>query len=159
MPIINLTTEINAPIEICFDLSRSIDLHVISTAKTNEKAIAGITKGLININETVTWQATNFGIKQKLTSKIIAFDRPTFFVDTQIKGIFKSMIHHHKFEQIEDNTIMVDIFEYQSPLGFLGKFIDKIILTGYLKQLLIDRNRTIKEFAESEKWKLVLSSN
>ena len=159
MPIINLTTEINAPIEICFDLSRSIDLHVISTAKTNEKAIAGITKGLININETVTWQATHFGIKQKLTSKIIAFDRPTFFVDTQIKGIFKSMIHHHKFEQIEDNTIMVDIFEYQSPLGFLGKFIDKIILTGYLKQLLIDRNRTIKEFAESEKWKLVLSSN
>jgi hypothetical protein len=66
---IDLTTIINAPIEICFDLSRSIDLHQQSTQQTHEKAIAGRTTGLIELNEFVTWQATHFLITQKLTSK------------------------------------------------------------------------------------------
>ncbi|MFX8875810.1 hypothetical protein ABTM97_19785, partial [Acinetobacter baumannii] len=79
-------------IEKCFDLARSIDLHQISTAETNEKAIAGKTNGLINLNETVTWEATHFGIRQKLTSKITKFDRPYHFRDEQVKGAFKCFI-------------------------------------------------------------------
>ena len=137
-------------------MSRSIDLHKISTAKTNEKAIAGITTGLIKLNETVTWEATHFAIRQNLTSKIIEFKRPHYFIDQQTKGIFKSMIHSHKFEQLDNRVIMIDIFEFQSPFGILGKIFNKLILTNYMKQLLIDRNKVIKEFAESEKWKSVL---
>ncbi|MFC6102807.1 SRPBCC family protein [Olivibacter domesticus] len=47
MPVIELTTLIDADINICFDLARSIDLHTISTKKTKEQAIAGVTTGLI----------------------------------------------------------------------------------------------------------------
>lgn len=112
MPKIELTTEINSTIEIYFDLSRSIDLHKISTAKTNEEAIAGRTTGLINLNETVTWQATHFGVTQNLTSKITAFERPKLFIDEQTKGIFKSIIHQHKFEQIGNKVLMTDIFNF-----------------------------------------------
>ena len=157
MPKIELITEINSTIKVCFDLSRSIDLHKISTAKTNEEAIAGRTTGLINLNETVTWQATHFGLRQKLTSKITALERPKYFTDEQTKGIFKSIIHEHKFEQIGNKVIMTDIFEFQSPLGILGKIINKLVLTNYLKKLLVDRNQIIKEFAETEKWKEVLN--
>jgi ligand-binding SRPBCC domain-containing protein len=156
MPIIELTTTIKAPISLCFDLSRSIDLHKISTAKTNEKAIVGITTGLISLNETVTWQATHFCVKQKLTTKITAFDRPYFFVDEQIKGIFKSIYHEHKFEQVGEDVIMTDIFNFKSPLGILGKIFNKIILTNYLKRFLIERNNVIKEFAETNKWKVLI---
>ncbi|RYF13850.1 MAG: cell division protein, partial [Flavobacteriales bacterium] len=35
------STTINAPIQLVFDCARSIDIHQLSTAKTNEKAIAG----------------------------------------------------------------------------------------------------------------------
>lgn len=157
MPKIELTTEIKSTLEICFDLSRSIDLHKISTAQTNEEAIAGRTNGLINLNETVTWQATHFGIKQKLTSKITAFDRPNYFVDEQIKGIFKSIFHEHTFEQVGDKIIMKDIFEFHSPFGILGMIFNKLVLTNYLKDLLTNRNQIIKEFAETEKWKEVLN--
>jgi len=156
MPIIELTTEIKSTLEICFDLSRSIDLHKISTDKTNEEAIGGRTKGLIELNETVTWQATHFGIRQKLTSKITAFERPNYFVDEQIEGAFKKIIHQHKFEQFADKVIMKDIFEFHSPFSFLGKIFNKLVLTNYLKRLLINRNQIIKEFAETEKWKEVL---
>ena len=156
MPKIELITEIKSTIEICFDLSRSIDLHKISTAHTNEEAIAGRVKGLINLDETVTWQARHFGIRQKLTSKITEFDKPNYFVDEQINGIFKSIYHLHKFEQVGEKVIMKDIFEFQSPFGILGDIFNKIILTNYLKALLIKRNQIIKNFAETERWKEVL---
>lgn len=157
MPKIELTTEIYSTIDICFDLSRSIDLHKISTAKTNEEAVAGRTSGIINLNETVTWQATHFGVRQKLTSKITLFDRPNYFTDEQVKGIFKTIKHEHKFEQKRDRVIMTDIFEFQSPCGILGEIFNKLILTNYMKELLIVRNQIIKEFAETEKWKEVLN--
>jgi ligand-binding SRPBCC domain-containing protein len=121
MPKIELTTEIQSTIEICFDLSRSIDLHKISTQQTNEQAIDGTTSGLIELNEFVTWQARHFGIRQKLTSKITAFEKPIYFKDEQQKGVFKYFYHEHKFEQVGDKVIMNDIFEFQSPFGIFGK--------------------------------------
>ena len=50
MPRIELRTEIKASKEIVFDLSRSIDLHKISTEHTKETAIDGKTAGLIGAN-------------------------------------------------------------------------------------------------------------
>ena len=88
MPKIELCIKILSTLEICFDLSRSIDLHQISTARTNEKAVAGTITGLINLCESVTWQATHFGISQQLTSKITAYKRPYFFCDGSKKEYF-----------------------------------------------------------------------
>lgn len=156
MPVIELQIHIHAPIEICFDLSRSIDLHTISTAKTKEKAIAGRINGLIELNETVTWQATHFGIRQKLTSKITAFERPFHFRDEQVKGAFKYIQHDHYFTGNDGFTVMKDIFKFASPLGLLGKLADKMVLTRYLTGFLQERNNLIKLYAETGKWKKVL---
>lgn len=156
MPTIQLETSIDAPIERVFDLSRSIDLHKISTKHTNEEAIAGVTTGLIKMNETVTWRAKHFGIYQKLSSKITAFERPTYFVDEMVKGIFKCFKHEHLFKEIGGQTLMTDIFDYESPLGILGKIADTLFLKNYMRRLLAIRNETIKDFAESDKWKQVL---
>jgi ligand-binding SRPBCC domain-containing protein len=156
MPILYLKTYINAPIEIVFDLSRSIDLHKISTKETNEEAISGVTSGLIGLNQTVTWRAKHFGIYQKLTSKITEYKYPTFFVDEMVSGAFKSLKHQHIFQLNNNQTIMEDVFEYQSPFGVLGKLVDNVFLEKYMFELLNKRNQTIKEFAESEKWKEIL---
>lgn len=157
MPKIEMITIINAPIALCFDLARSIDLHTISTSKTNEKAICGRTQGLIELNEYVTWQATHFGIRQILTSKITAFERPHYFVDEQISGVFKSLHHEHVFEQDGEKVIMKDIFTFQSPMGIFGRLFNKLILTAYLHNFLITRNNMIKEFAETDKWKRLIT--
>ncbi len=157
MPVIFLETKIKSKIEVCFDLSRSIDLHQISTSKTNERAIDGKTSGLIDLNEFVTWQASHFGIMQKLTSKITLFERPLHFRDEQQNGPFKFIKHDHYFEKHDDYVVMKDVFNFQSPFGLIGKLLDKIVLTNYLKNLLIDRNKVIKEYAETEKWKSILN--
>jgi len=149
MPKIELLTEINAPIEKVFDLSRSIDLHMESTKQTGEKAIAGKTSGLIELGETVTWRAKHFGIWQTLTSKITKFTSPNLFVDEMVSGAFKSFRHEHYFTTSDNKTIMKDIFEFESPLGVLGKIFNTLILTRYMTNLLEERNRIIKEVAES----------
>lgn len=156
MPTIRLITEINAPIEICFDLSRSIDLHKYSMEHTKEEAIAGRKTGLIEDGEFVTWQAKHFGITQYLTSKISNFNRPYIFRDEQTKGIFDYFRHDHIFESKEDKTIMTDVFEYLAPFGFLGRIADRWFLEKYMTNLLLQRNEVIKEFAESDKWKELL---
>jgi ligand-binding SRPBCC domain-containing protein len=158
MPKIELNTKIKADIQIVFDLSRSIDLHKISTEHTNEEAIAGKTSGLISMNESVTWRAKHFGVYQELTSKITAFDRPNYFSDEMVKGAFKSFKHEHHFEEVEGMTLMTDYFEYQSPFGILGKLADILFLKKYMTGLLEKRNMVINDFAESGKWKEVLDN-
>ncbi|MGH2623637.1 MAG: SRPBCC family protein [Sphingobacterium sp.] len=151
-----MTTIINADINICFDLARSIDLHTISTKKTNEKAIAGVTTGLIGLNETVTWQATHFGVRQKLTSRITAYERPFHFRDEQIKGTFDYIKHDHLFRTHNNTTIMTDRFDFGSPFGVLGNIFNSLVLTAYLKKFLEKRNQVIKEYAENGTWKMLL---
>ncbi len=119
MPIISLKTKILAKREIVFDLSRSIDLHKISAQNTNEEAIAGVTKGLIGMGRSVTWRAKHFGFYQNLTSKITEFDYPKSFTDELQKGIFKSFKHEHIFDEVEDGTLLTDIFDFTSPFGYL----------------------------------------
>ena len=121
-----------------------------------EEAIKGKTSGLIGKGEWVTWRAKHFGFYQTLTSKIVEFERPDHFVDEMIKGAFKSFRHQHYFTKSDLGTLMIDYFEYKSPLGFLGNLADSLFLEKYMKKLLEKRNQTIKEFAESDMWKQVL---
>jgi len=157
MPSIELITHVNSDIQICFDLSRSIDLHKISTVKTNEKAIDGKISGLIGLNEFVTWEAKHLGVTQRLTSLITEFKEPFYFKDEQIKGVFKSIVHHHYFELKDNVVIMKDVFVFQSPFGILGKLVNVLFLKNYMFKLLKERNRVIKEYAETDKWKSVLN--
>lgn len=149
MPVIILKTVINATAAIVFDLARSIDLYQVSTQQTKEKVVGGRLSGLIELNETVTWQARHFGIVQRLTSKITAFDKPGYFVDEMVQGAFKSFKHEHVFEDTDSGMIMTDVFTYQSPFGVLGRLADKLFLKNYMEVLLIQRNQVIKDYAEN----------
>lgn len=151
-----LRTEINAPVARCFDLSRSIDLHQQSTAHTEEKAIAGRASGLIELGETVTWEAKHFGIRQQLTSKITEFKYADFFVDEMQKGAFKHIYHLHQFQREGEKTIMLDDFQFSSLFCFLGKIAEALFLKRYLRKFLMERNQMIKRFAEGNEWKSIL---
>lgn len=157
MSIIHLTTFIAAPIEIVFDLSRSVSLHKISAINTNEKAIAGITSGLINENETVTWQARHLYKTRQFTSKITTMLKPDHFTDEMISGDFKSFRHDHHFKTTANGTIMIDMINFESPFGFIGRIFSGLYLKNYLEKFLIHRNSIIKDYAESEKWKAILN--
>ncbi len=158
MPIIKLETKINAPVERVFDLARSIDLHKDSMSKYDEKAVAGVTSGLINMNETVTWEATHFFVRQNLTSKITAYNRPQYFRDSMVSGVFERFDHDHYFEETGTETLIRDVFDYDSPLGILGNIADFLLVESHLREMLEDRNALIKRVAESEDWRKFITS-
>lgn len=156
MPSIHLTTFIAAPAQRVFDLCRSIELHRKSMTHTGEEAVAGTTSGLIGLGETVTWKAKHLYKNRVLKSKITAMTPPLSFTDEMVAGDFKSLKHEHHFKSIGNGTLMIDLFDFESPWGGLGKWANVLFLTNYMKKLLEQRNKVIKEYAESEKWKFVL---
>ena len=157
MPTIHLTTFIAAPPERVFDLSRSIDLHKKTLSHTKEEAIAGTITGLLELNETVTWKAKHLGKTRFLKSKLTEFRKPEMFTDEMQQGDFKKLKHQHHFKPVDNGTIMIDIFDFESPFSSLGKFFNRIYLTSYLKKMLEQRNSLIKEYAETDKWKQLLN--
>lgn len=144
-----IVTTIAAPIGRCFDLARDIGFHTRSLAGTGEQAVAGRTSGLIELGESVTWEARHLGVRQRFTAAVVAFDRPVYFRDVMTAGAFRSFAHDHWFETRGDGTIMTDEVTFRSPLGPVGRLVDTLFMTGYLRRLLEGRCRAIKHEAES----------
>jgi ligand-binding SRPBCC domain-containing protein len=143
-------TIIRAPIERCFDLSRSIDLHLLSTARTGERAVAGVTSGLIGLGERVTWRAKHLGFWQELTSEITAWNRPVYFRDTMVRGAFRSLEHDHYFAELGNGlTELRDELRFAAPVPLLGR-VAEMFLRPYIGRFLQERNEILKKVAESE---------
>ncbi|SHL88060.1 Ligand-binding SRPBCC domain-containing protein [Chitinophaga jiangningensis] len=156
MPTIHLTTVIHAPRERVFDLSRSIGLHKKSMERTKEEPIKGKTSGLISLGEWVTWQAKHLGKLRQLTTKITAMDKNVHFTDEMEEGDFTFMKHDHYYKEIGNGTVMIDLMEFGTPYGWLGRMVERFYLVNYMTKLLCLRNDTIKEYAESDKWRVIL---
>ncbi len=152
-----ISTEINAPIQVVFNLSRSIELHVESTKRSGEKAVAGVTTGLINLHEEVTWQARHLFKTRLFTSRITAMNTPVYFCDEMQQGDFKKFLHEHFFETNKEGTLMKDRIVLEAPFGFLGRLVMALFLKNYIKRFLIERNQTIKQVAENGHWKKILA--
>jgi len=115
-----------------------------------------VTSGLIGPGQTVTWEARHLGITQTLTSRIVAFDRPWSFRDSMVSGPFRRFDHDHFFEAEGSGTRMTDVFDFESPLGLLGRAAESIFLTRYMTELVEVRALSIKRAAETDDWKSLL---
>ncbi len=149
MAILRTETWIQSTPQICFDLARDIGLHCRCAAHSHERAVAGVTHGLIGLGETVTFEAVHFGVRQRLTSRIVEFAAPHRFVDEMVSGAFAAMRHTHEFQEDSGGTLMIDVLEWHSPLGILGRFADKFFVGPHLRDFLRRRNRALKRFAET----------
>jgi ligand-binding SRPBCC domain-containing protein len=156
VPTIVLTTRIAAPPERYFDLVRSIDLHQASLDGTGERAVDGVRSGLIGAGEQVTWEARHLGVRQRLTSRITALDRPRHLRDSMVAGAFRRFDHDRWFEPDGDGTIVRERFDFEAPLGVLGRLAERLVLTRYMTRLLADRNAVVKAVAESDAWRAYL---
>jgi ligand-binding SRPBCC domain-containing protein len=149
MPVIEYQQFIKAPVDLCFDLARSVDIHTKTTAKTKEVAVDGVTEGLLEEGDTVTWGAIHFGIKQRLKAQVTLMEKPNKFVDIMVKGAFLSFVHTHQFIEESGGTIMIDKFQYKSPFGPIGVVADKLFLEKYMREFIVSRAKALKKIAEN----------
>jgi ligand-binding SRPBCC domain-containing protein len=145
MATFRVVTDIEAPAERCFDLSRSIDLHLESMLASDERAVGGVTSGLISAGEEVTWEARHFGVRWRMTSRIVEFDLPRRFVDEMVRGPFRAFRHEHRFETLGTGTRMTDVITFRTPVAVLTERL----VGRYLRRLMRIRNAAIRLKAES----------
>ena len=148
-----IDTTVEASLETCFDLARSLSAHVESTSQTGERILERPDYDLLQLGDVVTFEARHFGIRQKLTSKIAELDFPNSFRDEMLEGAFTSFTHDHQFTVIGTNrTKMVDIVEFRAPLGLIGKLVEIIVLRYYVRKFITDRAESLKKMAENGNW-------
>jgi len=143
-----LQTAIVASAGHCFDLARDIDLHLRTMADTSERAVAGVTTGLIGAGEEVTWEARHLGVRHRMTVRIVEFDPPHVFRDRMVRGPFRRFDHLHRFGQRGDLTRMTDELDFASPYGPIGWVIDRLVLARHLRRLLTSRAEAIRDEAQ-----------
>lgn len=159
MATIRLSLEVRAPVERCFDLARSVDFHLASTPGTGERVVAGRRRGLLVLGEEVTWEARHFGVRQRLTSRITQFSRPTHFRDSQVGGAFEWFHHDHHFDAVATGTRITDVFQFQAPFGLAGRLAERLVLTAYMRRFLARRLDLLRQALESERWRDFLSGD
>lgn len=147
MPTIHLETFIAAHAELCFDLCLDVNFH---ERAGHGRAVEGVTSGRMKLGDTVTWEAVHFLVRQRLTSRIVACERPRMFVDEMQRGAFARWRHAHRFAERPGGTLMIDDVDFASPLGVLGRIADAVLLKGYMTRFLVHHNRYFKRVAESE---------
>lgn len=143
-----METLIKAPIERCFDLARSVDAHLGSTSRTGERVVAGRTHGLLGAGDSVTWEARHLRMRLRQGSSITRFEPPHMFVDESTSGPLKSLRHAHQFVDEGGATLMVDTFQYELPVGLLGRVADRLVVERHLRRFLAERAAYVKAEAE-----------
>lgn len=148
---ITLYLDIEAPIEVVFDLARDAAFHVETARRSGERIVAGRGAGLFELGDEVTFEGRHLGVRQKLGARIVAMDAPHFFADEMTRGVFHFLRHEHRFESLPNRqTRMTDIVTWRSPLGFLGVLADLVAVKGHLRGFLRSRGLQIKGRAEVE---------
>lgn len=133
-------------------------MHTISTRQTGEEIIAGVRNGVLQLGDSVTFRARHFGVWQTLTSQVTEFTAPSYFCDVMQQGAFKWMRHEHYFDEEGPVTVMRDVFAFESPLGWLGKLADALVLKGYMGHFLRQRCAVVKHYAETGAWREILAT-
>jgi ligand-binding SRPBCC domain-containing protein len=147
MTVVIVKTHIAAPLEVCFDLARDVHVHC-QTSRSTQERIVFATKRQMEFGDCVTFEGVHFGIRQQLSGRIVAYERPLFFADEMTRGIFKRLRHEHSFQEQRGGTLMTDRLDFASPLGIVGIVADVLFVQAHLRRFLWRRNRVLKRLAK-----------
>lgn len=157
MPTIHLTTFIAAPIERVFDLSRHLAIYKVSIQQRNERFSSGAASNLVSQGETMTFQAKHLGKTRLVTTRVTELQKPSRLVQEQVKGDLLHFRHEHHFKRVDNGTILIDMIDFDGPRDVVGKLVGKFYLKEYLEKFINKRNSLIRQYAETDKWRAVLS--
>ena len=149
---IEASIAIRAPIAIVFDAERDVSFHTSTQSHRCERAISGVTSGLLRLDDEVEWEAIHFGIRQRLKVRISEMNLPFYFKDEMTKGIFHSFSHEHYFSEIDtSNTLKKDIIKFSAPFWPLGLIAERLFLRSYMSRFIHRKNSDFKAILENIK--------
>ncbi len=143
-----------APAGRCFDLARSVNLHVASATDIAARAVGGRTSGLSGAGDETTWSARFCGVRFAMTTRVEGFAPPTGFGDRLTRGLLRRFEHAYRFTpQPDGGCTMADELTIEAPFGPLGRLMERFYLVRRMNVLVWRRLQYIQRVAEGEDWR------
>ncbi len=148
---------VRASAERCFDLARSVDLHVDSSTGIGARAVGGRCGGLSGEGNETVWSARFFGVRFSMTTRIGNFAFPARFGDRMTRGLLRRFEHVYRFQPLPDGgCAMSDELMVEAPFGPLGRWMERLYLARCMDELVRSRLEHIKRVAEGDGWRRYL---
>jgi ligand-binding SRPBCC domain-containing protein len=148
---IRLTTWVNAPVELCFSLARSVEFNAAVAS-----AVHGDRTGELHAGDTVDWSGWRWGLRLSHTSRFEVIRPYTYIHETMAAGGFRTYEQELHFAPMDDGTRVRDEVRFTAPMGPLGLVLERVLLRQYVGRLLVERHRWLKQVAESGEWRKYL---
>jgi ligand-binding SRPBCC domain-containing protein len=92
----------------------------------------------------ITYKVSPFpGITTNWVTEITHVTKGRYFVDEQRFGPYRLWHHKHFITPIEGGTEMVDIVSYKLPMGFLGRWMHRLVVKRQLKKIFEYRYKAV----------------
>ena len=85
------------------------------------------------------------GVPLHWLTEIQIWDPPYAFVDVQTKGPYKRWRHTHQFRPDSGGTAILDVVEYELPLGILGDVVHRVQVARDLEKIFDYRTQRVKD--------------
>jgi ligand-binding SRPBCC domain-containing protein len=157
MGFIHITNFIAAPSETVYDLSRHILLQKKAMDKIGVRQLRGVSSGLLSVNDTILWGLRIVNKDFLFSLKVTELNPGHFIQEDMTQGSLESFKHMRHFKKIQNGTLVIDEIFYSLPKKVWTPWIDRFFLNGKLHELLRERNKVLKEYAESNKWRALLT--
>ena len=154
MSVLYYETRVRAPAQRCFDLARSVPLHVDSARDIAARAVGGQCEGLSNEGDQTVWSARFFGLRFRMTTRAEHLTPPARFEDRLTRGLLQRFEHVYRFRPLpEGGCIMSDELTVEAPFGPLGRLVEGVYLNRRMRRLVRRRLEHLRTVAESERWR------
>ena len=129
----------------------NVAAHVRGMATSKDQLLSAIPDGgILRLGDEVTWRSHHYRIGFTTTSQVVEYDRPFRFVDLQLRGPLRAFRHEHLFIPIDNDVEMIDMVTFRAKGGPIGRLMERMFLTKYMRELLEDRGAHLKKVLEAE---------
>jgi ligand-binding SRPBCC domain-containing protein len=148
MPVFEAETFLACPPDKVFDfLIRPANLALVSPPGLHLRLLDGPER--LALGARITVQGSKFGIPQKITSEVTAFEEGVSFTDAQVQGPFQRFVHTHRVEPSPGGTRMLDRFDFEAPGGLVGLILTDNRIRQDLEAVAAFRTKRFKELLET----------
>ena len=124
--------------------SRPENLGQITPPEMNFKVLSDLQSVPMYAGMVIRYRLTPLlGIPASWVTEITQVNEPFYFVDEQRFGPYRYWHHEHHFEIKDDGILMTDLLHYVVPFGFIGKWIDKWLISKKIDQIFAYRKNIL----------------
>jgi hypothetical protein len=156
MEIVRLTTWIKAPVDRCFRLATSVDVHQIMASLSLDGARKPSLFRQFSPGDHLTWTG-HLALLPRYTTRILQVRPYACYREVLEAGCFLHFEHDHHFTPLNEGTRMRDEIRFVIPPGILGPMTTPLV-RRYLIWRISTRNSLLRKIAQSGLWKQYLES-